>query len=128
MPLPPASARAYGAEIRLNAPVSQVLIEAGEAVGVVLAGGEEIRAKIVASNLDPKVTFLKLIAERDLPGEFVRLVGIGLSVFQRPKIGLMGIVGRSVGPIGIAFLRVIFIHGCIAIPATKAALRIQCDL
>ena len=65
------SARSHGAEIRVNAPVSKVLIEAGEAVGVVLENGEEVRAKIVASNLDPKLTFLKLIDAGELPGDFV---------------------------------------------------------
>jgi len=41
---------------------------------VALANGEEIHAPIVASNLDPKRTFLKLLDPAELPGEFV--VGI----------------------------------------------------
>jgi len=66
-----ASARASGAAIRTNAAVSKTLVENGRAVGVVLAGtGEEIRARLVVSNLDPKVTFLKLLDRRDLPDEF----------------------------------------------------------
>ena len=36
-----------------------------------LQGGEEIRASIVASNLDPHRTFLQLMDARDLPAEFV---------------------------------------------------------
>jgi phytoene dehydrogenase-like protein len=36
-----------------------------------LESGEEIRGNIIASNLDPKRTFLKLLEERELPAEFV---------------------------------------------------------
>ena len=54
-----ASARAAGAEIRTNAPVAKVLVRDGRACGVVLESGEEIEAGVVASNLDPKVTFLR---------------------------------------------------------------------
>jgi phytoene dehydrogenase-like protein len=66
-----ASARSHGAEIRLNAPVSRILVKDGQVEGVVLEGGEEITARRVGSNLDPKVTFLKLLEERELPGDFV---------------------------------------------------------
>jgi phytoene dehydrogenase-like protein len=38
---------------------------------VVLESGEEIEANIVASNLDPRRTFLKLMNQADLPGDFV---------------------------------------------------------
>ena len=70
-----ASARASGATIRTSASVAKILVENGRAVGVVLAGtGEEIRARLVASNLDPKVTFLKLLDRRDLPDEFTAQV------------------------------------------------------
>ncbi len=69
-----ASARSRGAQIRTNAAVERVLMENGRAVGAVLVGGEEIRSRIVVSNLDPKLTFLKLTDRRDLPGEFVAQV------------------------------------------------------
>lgn len=66
------SAKARGAEIRTNAPVKKIVVnEQGRATGVVLESGEEIRGNIVASNLDPKRTFLKLVAEHHLPPEFV---------------------------------------------------------
>ncbi|HZU28028.1 MAG TPA: NAD(P)/FAD-dependent oxidoreductase [Bryobacteraceae bacterium] len=55
------AARAAGAHIRTNAPVDSIRLEGGRARGVVLAGGEEIDADIVASNVDPKTTFLRLI-------------------------------------------------------------------
>jgi phytoene dehydrogenase-like protein len=46
----------------------------GRATGVVLESGEEIAAKTVVSNLDPKLTFLKLLDERDLPPDFVAAI------------------------------------------------------
>jgi len=67
-----ASARSKGAEIRCNAHVRQLLVRDGRATGVVLDNGEEIGAPVVASNLDPIITFLKLTEERHLPGEFVQ--------------------------------------------------------
>ena len=69
-----ASARAKGAEIRVNAPVAKVLVRAGRARGVVLESGEEIAAATVASNLDPKLTFLRLLDPADLDPEFVRAI------------------------------------------------------
>ena len=39
--------------IRTNAPVEKILVRDGRVRGVVLEGGEEIEAAIVASNLDP---------------------------------------------------------------------------
>ena len=65
------SARAHGATIRTNAPVAQILVATGRVSGVVLESGEEIPAHIVASNLDPKRTFLKLIDSRHLNPEFL---------------------------------------------------------
>ncbi|HEX3745696.1 MAG TPA: NAD(P)/FAD-dependent oxidoreductase [Bryobacteraceae bacterium] len=69
-----ASARASGAEIRTNAAVSQVLVRGGRATGVVLASGDEIEAATVASNLDPKITFLRLVEEKHLDGDFVAAI------------------------------------------------------
>ena len=65
-----ASARAKGAEIRTSAPVAKVLIKDGKARGVVLENGDELHAPIVASNLDPKLTFLKLVDAQHLDPEF----------------------------------------------------------
>jgi phytoene dehydrogenase-like protein len=65
------SARAKGAEIRTSAPVAKILVRSRRAYGVVLENGDEIEGEIIASNLDPKVTFLKLLEERELPPEFV---------------------------------------------------------
>lgn len=68
------SLRAAKGEIRTGAAVERILVENGKAAGVVLAGGEEIRARQVVSNLDVKRTFLTLLEERDLPAPFVKRV------------------------------------------------------
>jgi len=60
------AAKRFGAEILTNAPVEQIIIENGRAVGVRLLGGREIRAKVVASNADPKRTLLQLVGKADL--------------------------------------------------------------
>ncbi|OYY72865.1 NAD(P)/FAD-dependent oxidoreductase [Sphingomonas sp. 28-63-12] len=49
-----ASIKASGASIELNAPVSEILIEAGAAKGVRLADGRVIRAKMVIATCDPR--------------------------------------------------------------------------
>ncbi|WP_343712050.1 NAD(P)/FAD-dependent oxidoreductase [Inquilinus sp.] len=68
------SLRAAKGEIRTGAAVERILVENGRAAGVVLAGGEEIRARQVVSNLDVKRTFLTLLEERELPAPFVKRV------------------------------------------------------
>jgi phytoene dehydrogenase-like protein len=65
-----ASARHHGAETRTSAPVNRVLVRDGRAYGVVLENGEEIHAGIIASNLDPKLTFLKLLDAKELDPDF----------------------------------------------------------
>ncbi len=65
------AAVALGAEIRFEAPVAEVIVRQGRAVGVALEGGEEIRARYVLSSLDPKRTFLKLLDPNQLPADFV---------------------------------------------------------
>lgn len=65
-----ASARSKGAEIRFNAPVSRILVRERRACGVVLENGDELAGEIVASNLDPKATFLKLLQPGELDPEF----------------------------------------------------------
>lgn len=68
------AAREAGAEIRTEAEVERVIIEAGVAKGLVLTDGSEIRATRVLSNADPKKTFLGLVDESALPPEFVAAV------------------------------------------------------
>lgn len=74
------AAQSFGAEIRLNAGVSQVITKNGEAVGVALEGGEEIYADVVVSSLDPRRTFLQMVEPRQLPADLVE--GIQSYKFQ----------------------------------------------
>ncbi len=65
------AAQAFGAEIRLEAPVVRVLTRDGEATGVALEDGTEIAADVVVSALDPRRTFLELVEPRELPDDLV---------------------------------------------------------
>ena len=65
------AAKAYGAEIRLNAEVANIKVEHGRATGVILANGEEIAAQTILSAADPKRTFLSLVGPMELPPTFV---------------------------------------------------------
>jgi phytoene dehydrogenase-like protein len=58
-----ASARERGVKIRTDACVSELIIEAGSVRGVVLASGERILARSVASNVPPKLLFRDLVPE-----------------------------------------------------------------
>ena len=66
------SAKHFGAKIITEAPVKKVIIRNGEATGVALENGDEYQADIIISGLDPKLTFLKLIDEEELPSDFVQ--------------------------------------------------------
>ncbi len=68
------AARGFGAEIRTNAPVAQVLVRDGRATGVVLENGDELQASIVVSGLDPKQTFTRLVDPAQLPGDLVESI------------------------------------------------------
>ena len=83
-----ASARAKGAAVRTHAAVDRVLVRNGRAFAVVLANGEEIEATIIASNLDPKATFLRLIEESALEPDFVSTVRRFRSEGTSAKINL----------------------------------------
>src|SRR6204780_326483 len=64
------SASARGADIRVSAPVREVLVERGRAVGALTDAGEEFRASAVISNLNPKLLYLKLLDAALLPADF----------------------------------------------------------
>jgi len=68
------AAQAYGAEIRLEAPVSSVLTTDGRTTGVVLTDGTELHAPIVVSSLDARRTFTQLVDPRELPDDLVDAV------------------------------------------------------
>jgi phytoene dehydrogenase-like protein len=64
------AARARGAQIRTSASVREILVEKGGAIGVVLDDGEEVRARVVVSGVDPKRTFETLVGARHLDDDF----------------------------------------------------------
>jgi phytoene dehydrogenase-like protein len=66
------AAKAAGVEIRTNADVIEIRIQNGAATGVLLSTGEEIAAKAVISNADPKRTLLKLTDPMNLSPDFVQ--------------------------------------------------------
>jgi len=68
------AARRFGAEIRCEAPVKEVIVKSGRATGVALQSGEEIYADVVVSGLDPNQTFLKLLDTKHLPGDLVTTI------------------------------------------------------
>jgi phytoene dehydrogenase-like protein len=65
-----AAAVAAGAEVRTNARVERVVVSAGRAAGVVLEGGEELSARAVVSNADPRTTLLRLVEPTELDPDF----------------------------------------------------------
>jgi phytoene dehydrogenase-like protein len=68
------AARSRGVEIRTNAAVERLLISEDGVQGVVLEGGEEIRARVVVSNADPKRTFLEWVEPRSLEPDFLQAI------------------------------------------------------
>jgi len=66
-----AAAHEAGAEIQTEAAVARILIRDNQAQGVVLENGDEIAARIVASSVDPRLTFLRFIDAASLPADFV---------------------------------------------------------
>lgn len=60
------AATEFGAEIRTNAGVTEMVVKGGKATGVILENGDEVNANIVVSNLDAKRTFTKIVNKEDL--------------------------------------------------------------
>ena len=61
-----AECAARGVQVHSGQAVEQVLVEGGRATGVVLAGGRELRAATVVSNLNPKLLYTRLVARQHL--------------------------------------------------------------
>ncbi len=68
------SVQDLGVEVRTNVEVKRFLIRDGVCRGVVLANGDEIHGRLVASNLDPRRTFLSLVEKGVLDAEFVQAI------------------------------------------------------
>ena len=68
------AARDLGVTIRTECPVREVLVDNSRVAGVLTGGGEELRGKVVLSNADPAVLYLKLIRSENLPDAFVKRI------------------------------------------------------
>lgn len=64
------AAREKGARILTGQAVESILIDGEHATGVVTEDGTEIHSRVVLSNADPRVTFLRLVPENTLPEDF----------------------------------------------------------
>jgi phytoene dehydrogenase-like protein len=65
------AARAAGAEIRTQASVAKIIVSNGTATGVILENGDYILGDVVASSVDPRLTFVKMTGVEHLPDDFV---------------------------------------------------------
>ncbi|KAM6266134.1 pyridine nucleotide-disulfide oxidoreductase domain-containing protein 2 [Porphyrio hochstetteri] len=69
------AAAARGAHIFTEKAVCHVLLgRDGQAQGVVLQDGTEVRSKLVLSNASPQITFLELTPQEQLPKDFVQQI------------------------------------------------------
>lgn len=82
------AARSAGAEVRTGAAVARVLVRDGRAAGVLLEGGEEITARAVVSNADPRTTFLRLVDPTDLDPDFLAKIRNYRSAGSAAKVNL----------------------------------------
>ncbi len=67
-----AAAQAAGAEIRTSAEVVRINVKDGRASSVVLANGDELHARAIISNADPKRTLLGLVEPQHLQPSFLQ--------------------------------------------------------
>jgi phytoene dehydrogenase-like protein len=65
------AARGHGADIDLDAGVREVIVERDRAVGVVLDDGKTVRARYVASSVNPKLLYTRLVPAEALPAAFL---------------------------------------------------------
>src|SRR6266404_3447794 len=65
------AARGHGAEIEIDAGVREVIVERDRVVGVILENDKTIRAKYVASSVNPKLLYTRLLPADALPPTFL---------------------------------------------------------
>jgi len=68
------AARGHGADIVTDAGVREVIVERDRAVGIILDNGETVRAKYVASSVNPKLLYTRLVPADALPAEFLNRI------------------------------------------------------
>ena len=99
------AAKQAGAEIRTDADVAEIRVKDGVATGIVLTSGEEISARAVISNADPKRTLMRLVDPAHLTPDFVqkiknyRCLGtvakINLAISALPEFGALKAKGNG---------------------------------
>jgi phytoene dehydrogenase-like protein len=99
------AARKAGAEIRTEAAVERIVVKGNKACGVVLKNGDEISAGLVASSVDPRLTFLRFLERGTVPDDFLDDIhrykfrgSSGLYMCgsaTHPGGGIMGAPGRN---------------------------------
>jgi phytoene dehydrogenase-like protein len=82
------AAKQAGAEIRTGADIAEIRVKDGVATGVVLTSGEEISARAVVSNADPKHTLMRLVDPSHLTPDFVQKIKNYRSMGTVAKINL----------------------------------------
>jgi phytoene dehydrogenase-like protein len=68
------AARGHGVDIAIDAGVREVIVERGRAVGIILDNGETVRAKYVASSVNPKLLYTRLLPADALPAAFLNRI------------------------------------------------------
>jgi phytoene desaturase len=93
--IPEAMARAFeedGGEIHLRSAVTEVLTEAGRAIGVRLADGREARCGVVVSDINAKVVYGRMLPRAAVP-RWARLALRSLALSQSSCMLMLGIEG-----------------------------------
>jgi phytoene dehydrogenase-like protein len=68
------AARGHGVDIVLDAGVREVIVERDRVAGVILDDGETVRAKYVASSVNPKLLYTRLLPADALPAAFLQRI------------------------------------------------------
>ena len=78
-------ARRLGVTLETDAPVRRIVTGNGAATGIELEDGRVIEANVVAANVGPKLLYLKLLAEADVPAEVrgrIERLRVGSATFR----------------------------------------------
>jgi phytoene dehydrogenase-like protein len=80
-----AEARRLGVYLEVDAPVKRIVAEKMRATGIELEDGRVIQGNAIAANVGPKLLYLKLLAEADVPAEFrgrIERLRVGSATFR----------------------------------------------
>ncbi len=80
-----AEARRLGVHLETDAPVKRIVTERGAATGIELEDGRVIRGKATAANVGPKLLYLKLLSDGEVPAEVrarIERLRVGSATFR----------------------------------------------